>query len=78
MPYWVLIQKNQGTRRMWHGFDPAIVRDLATIRGMVSRQRQVPTKEWALVYVNEYDVLLVVREWPDGSVTAYVAEHTQA
>jgi hypothetical protein len=63
---------------MWHGFDPAIVRDLATIRDMVSRQRQVPTKEWPLVYVNEYDVLLVVREWPDGSVTAYAVEHTQA
>jgi hypothetical protein len=63
---------------MWHGFDPAIARDLSIIRDMVSRQRQVPTKEWPLVYVNEYDLLLVVREWPDGSVTAYAAEHTQA
>ncbi len=54
---------------MWHGFDPAIVRGLQTIRDMVSRQRQVPTKEWPLVYVNEYDVLLVVRAWPDGSVS---------
>jgi hypothetical protein len=63
---------------MWPGFDPSILRDLATIRDMVSRQRQTPTREWPLVYVDEHDVLLVVREWPDGSVTAYTVERTQA
>ena len=63
---------------MWPGFDPEIVRDLATIREMVSRQHQTPTKEWPIVFVKEYGVLLVVREWPDGSITAYTAEHTQA
>jgi hypothetical protein len=63
---------------MWPGFDPSILRDLASIRGMVSRQRQTPTKEWPLVHIIEYDVLLVVREWPDGSVTAYTVERTHA
>jgi hypothetical protein len=62
---------------MWPGFDPELLRGLATIREMVSRQHQAPTKEWPLVYVTEYSALLVVREWPDGSVTAYVAERLQ-
>ena len=26
--------------------------------------------EWPLVYIEEHHALLVVREWPDGSVTA--------
>jgi hypothetical protein len=63
---------------MWPGFDPEIVRGLSMIRDMVSRQHQTPTKEWPLVHVEEYSALLVVREWPDGSVTAYVAEHSEA
>ena len=63
---------------MWPGFDPSLQRDLAAIRDMVSRQHQTPTKEWPLVYVDEYDVLLVVREWPDGSVTAYTVEQPKA
>ena len=63
---------------MWHGFDPRTLRDLATIREMVSRQRQAPTKEWPLVHVSEYHMLLVVREWPDGSITAYAAKHPHA
>jgi hypothetical protein len=62
---------------MWPGFDPKLLTDLATIRGMVSRQQQAPTKEWPLVYVSEFSALLVVREWPDGSVTAYAAEHKE-
>jgi hypothetical protein len=63
---------------MWPGFDPSIWRDLATIRDMVSRQQQTPTKEWPLVHVDDHGVVLVVREWPDGSVTAYTIEPTQA
>jgi hypothetical protein len=51
-----------------------MLRDLAAIRAMVTRQHQTPTKEWPLVYVPEHNALLVVREWPDGSVTAYAAE----
>jgi len=63
---------------MWPGFDPALVKGLAAIREMVTRQHQTPTKEWPLVHVSEHDLLLVVREWPDGSLTAYAAEHTHA
>ena len=63
---------------MWPGFDPSTLRDLAFIRDMVSRQQQTPTKEWPLVYVDEHDVLFVVREWPDGSVTAYTLDRTHA
>jgi hypothetical protein len=59
---------------MWPGFDPELLRGLATIREMVSHQHQAPTREWPLVYVTD-SALLVVREWPDGSVTAYVAQH---
>jgi len=63
---------------MWPGFDPSIMRDLATIREMVSRQHQTPTKEWPLVHVDEHGVLFVVREWPDGSVTAYTIDAPHA
>ena len=63
---------------MWPGFDPSMMRDLAAIRDMVSRQHQTPTKEWPLVHVDEYRVLLVLREWPDGSVTAYTIDDTPA
>ncbi len=59
---------------MWPGFDPSIWRDLATVREMVAHQHQTPTREWPLVYVEEHGTLLVVREWPDGSVSAYHAE----
>ena len=56
---------------MWHGFDPELQRQFASIRGLVALRHQTPTKEWPLIFVEEHDVLLVVREWPDGSVTAY-------
>jgi hypothetical protein len=65
-------------QQMWPGFDPELMKDLASIREMVSRQHQAPTKEWPLVFVSEHEVLLVVREWPDGSITAYAAEHKKA
>lgn len=57
---------------MWNGFDPTTRRHLSIIREMVSRQHQTPTREWPLIYIEEHDALLVVREWPDGSVTAYI------
>ena len=63
---------------MWPGLDPSLVRDLAAIREMVSRQQQTPTTEWPLVYIDEHDMLLVVREWPDGSITAYTVDRPQA
>ncbi len=63
---------------MWAGMDPELRRGLNTIREMVARRHQSPTKEWPLVHVREYHMLLVVREWPDGSITAYAAEHPHA
>jgi hypothetical protein len=56
---------------MWYGFDPELSRQLAHIREMVSRQRQSPTREWPLIVEEARAELLVVREWPDGSLTAY-------
>ena len=63
---------------MWHGFDPHVVQALATIRELVALQHQTPTREWPLVIVQEHDALLIVREWPDGSVTAYAADINRA
>ena len=39
---------------------------------MVRLSHQTPRREWPLIFLNEYDALLVVREWPDGTVTAYL------
>ena len=50
-------------------------RDLDSIRTMVACQRQTPTHEWPLVYDESLKMLLVVREWPDGSITAYYLEN---
>jgi len=57
---------------MWPGMDPELRRQLATIRQLVSLRHRTPTREWPLVVVRKYDALLVVREWPDGSLTAYM------
>lgn len=56
---------------MWSGLDPEMWRQLDTIRQMVARSRQTPTREWPLVFVDDHNALLVVREWPDGTITAY-------
>ena len=56
---------------MWSGFDPQVRRDLARIKEMVVLRRQTPTHEWPLHFERAYNELLVIREWPDGSVTAY-------
>ena len=63
---------------MWPGFDPSIQRSLDAIRTMVAHQRQTPTREWPLIYDEALEMLLVVREWPDGSVTAYCLDNTNA
>jgi hypothetical protein len=57
---------------MWPGMDPELRRQLATIRQLVSLRHRTPTREWPLVVVRKYNALLVVREWPDGSLTAYM------
>jgi hypothetical protein len=56
---------------MWSGFDPELRRQLDSIRQMVARSHQIPTREWPLIFVEQHDALFVVREWPDGSITAY-------
>lgn len=56
---------------MWSGFDPELRRQLDNIRQMVALRYQTPTREWPLIVVEQHDMLLVVREWPDGSITAY-------
>ncbi|MGE5835482.1 MAG: hypothetical protein ACM4AI_13430 [Acidobacteriota bacterium] len=59
---------------MWSGFDPELRRQLEHIRQMVRLSHQSPTREWPLVFLDEHDALLVVREWPDGSMTAYLTQ----
>jgi hypothetical protein len=61
---------------MWYGFDPETRRQLDSLRRMVALQRQTPTREWPLISIDQHDALLVVREWPDGSITAYLASVT--
>jgi hypothetical protein len=62
---------------MWPGFDAEFVRQLGVIRQMVTLRYQSPTREWPLVFVEDRDELLVVREWPDGSLTSYLtSEHS--
>ena len=56
---------------MWHGLDPEIQRQLATIKEMSARRFLTPTREWPLIVIEDHDALLVIREWPDGGLTAY-------
>jgi hypothetical protein len=56
---------------MWHGWNPNELPELVHLRAMIALQRQSPTREWPLHHEEEDDLLLVVREWPDGSITAY-------
>jgi hypothetical protein len=56
---------------MWPGFDANLRQQLEVIREMVALQRQTPTREWPLIYIEEHDALLVIREWPNGSMTSY-------
>jgi hypothetical protein len=56
---------------MWSGLDPELRRQLDNIRQIVARSHQTPTREWPLVFVDDHQAVLVVREWPDGALTAY-------
>ena len=60
---------------MW-GMDPDIWKQFENIREMVRLTHQTPTKEWPLIFVDEFDELLVVREWPGGNLTAYTASRS--
>lgn len=55
---------------MW-SLDPEIVRQLERLREMVTLQHQTPTREWPLIVEESREELLVVREWPNGTITAY-------
>ena len=57
---------------MWSGFDPELRRQLENVRQMVKLTHQTPTREWPLMFIDQHDELLVVREWPDGTITAYL------
>jgi hypothetical protein len=56
---------------MWSGFDPDVVRLLEFVRAMAALRQQTPTREWPLVRVREHEEVLVIREWPNGAITAY-------
>jgi hypothetical protein len=56
---------------MWYGFDPDLSKRLHNLREMVRLQHQSPTREWPLIVEDSREELLVVREWPNGSITAY-------
>ena len=58
---------------MWPGMDPELRRQYESLRTMVRLSQQSPAREWPLVFVSEFDSLLVIREWPGGEVTAYTA-----
>jgi hypothetical protein len=58
---------------MWPGMDPELRKQYESVRTMVRLSRQSPSKEWPLVFVSEFESLLVIREWPGGEVTAYTA-----
>ena len=64
---------------MWCGMDPELRKQFESVREMVRRSHQSPTKEWPLVFVKELDTLLVVREWDGGGLTAYAtSEYSDA
>jgi len=58
---------------MWFALDPELRRQLENLREMVALQQQTPTREWPMISIEDTRALLVVREWPDGSITAYLA-----
>jgi hypothetical protein len=55
---------------MWQGSDRDVQRKFETIKELANLTRQTPTREWPLIFVEEHDALLVVREWPNGELTA--------
>jgi hypothetical protein len=65
---------NQGEQLMWSGFDPELRRQLESIRELVALRHQTPVSETPLVFVDEFDALLIVREWPDGAITTYATD----
>ena len=56
---------------MWEFFDPEIQRQLTLLKHVTMLRRQAPVREWPLFA--DGNTLFVVREWPNGEVTAYLA-----
>ena len=52
-------------------YQSLVQRQLATIKEMTARRFLTPTREWPVVVVEDHDSLVVIREWPDGGLTAY-------
>jgi hypothetical protein len=67
------VYRSKAVQVMWSGFDADLRKELEAIRELISVTRLSPTKEWPLALVAELDGLLVVREWPGGKMTAYLA-----
>jgi hypothetical protein len=61
---------------MWFELDPEIKRQLAFVREQVARRHETPTAEWPLVVIDEHDLLLVIRERPNGDLTAFLQDTT--
>jgi hypothetical protein len=55
----------------WPDFDPDLKRDLAAVKALTKLRHQAPTREWPLCFDEEHDAMLVIREWPNGEITAY-------
>jgi len=58
---------------MWFDLDPELRRQLKNLRQMVAGQQQTPTREWRMISIEDNHAVLVVRDWRDGSITAYLA-----
>ena len=56
---------------MWPSFDPEMLRTYASVRELVRLSHQSPTREWPLIVMKSENLLFVIREWPNGSITAY-------
>jgi hypothetical protein len=74
---WTFPQVPVIMRVMW-SLDPELLRQLERVREMVTLQHQVPTREWPLIVEESHEELLVVREWPNGSITAYTVPLPEA
>ena len=56
--------------------DAELVKQLATIKETASLPHKTPTREWPLTFAHEHELMLIVREWPDGEITAFLTtEH---
>ena len=57
---------------MWNGFDAETRRQLAMIKDTTARRARTPVHEWPVIFVEAQNSVLVVREYGNGEVTAYL------